>query len=266
MANCIAVREKVVSWVLAGGLIGAVVGPNLAAWTRTLFAVPYLGAYVALSVAALLGLGLMQGIDFPDTQQPKTVIPPAPGRSLSEIAKQPEFLVAVIGAALGYGVMNLLMAAMQVCGYPFSDTALVLEWHVIGMFAPGFFTGSLIKRFGALAIMGVGVLLNALCIVIALMGTDLHQFVSALFLLGVGWNFLFTASTTLAMNTYRPEEKDKTQAAINFWVFMTMALTSFSSGALVTTQGWRWLNLGSLIPVALTGVALLWLAAARPKT
>jgi MFS family permease len=138
--------------------------------------------------------------------------------------------------------------------------ALVLEWHVIGMFAPGFFTGHLIKRFGVLTIMGVGVLLNAACIAIALTGVDLHQFLIALFLLGVGWNFLFTGSTTLSLQAYRPEEKDRAQAAINFFVFATMAVTSFASGALVTTQGWALLNLGSLVPVALTGVALGWLA------
>ena len=115
------------------------------------------------------------------------------------------FIVAAIAGSLGYGVMNLLMAAtpiaMQQCTLPFSDVALVLEWHVIGMFAPGFFTGHLIKRFGALPIMGVGVLLNALCIAIALSGVDLHQFLAALFLLGVGWNFLFTGSTTLSLQT-----------------------------------------------------------------
>jgi MFS family permease len=160
--------------------------------------------------------------------------------------------------------MNLLMAAtplaMQVCGFEFDDAALVLEWHVIGMFAPGFFTGHLIKRFGVLTIMGVGVVLNIACIAIALSGVDLHQFLIALFLLGVGWNFLFTGSTTLSLQAYRPEEKDRAQAAINFFVFATMAVTSFASGALVTTQGWQWLNVGSLVPVALTGVALAWLA------
>jgi MFS family permease len=159
--------------------------------------------------------------------------------------------------------MNLLMAAtplaMQICGLPFSDTALVLEWHVIGMFAPGFFTGSLIQRFGTLKIMGLGVALNLICIVIALTGVDLHQFLIALFLLGVGWNFLFTASTSLAMTAYQPEERDKAQAAINFFVFGTMAFTSFGSGALITSQGWNILNLGSLIPVFITAIALIWL-------
>jgi MFS family permease len=104
------------------------------------------------------------------------------------------------------------------------------------------------------------VVLNIACIAIALSGVDLHQFLIALFLLGVGWNFLFTGSTTLSLQAYRPEEKDRAQAAINFFVFATMAVTSFASGALVTTQGWQWLNVGSLVPVALTGVALAWLA------
>ena len=192
------------------------------------------------------------------------------GRPLSVIMRQPVFIVATAAAALSYGVMNLLMAAtplaMQVCGFPFDDAALVLEWHVICMFAPGFFTGHLIKRFGVLTIMGVGVVLNLVCIAIALSGVNLHQFLIALFLLGVGWNFLFTGSTTLSLQSYRPEEKDRAQAAINFCVFSVMAVTSFASGALVTTQGWQLLNLGSLIPVALTGGALLWLAWARRTT
>jgi MFS family permease len=121
------------------------------------------------------------------------------------------------------------------------------------MFAPGFFTGSLIQRFGTLKVMVVGVLLNFICIAITLTGTDLHQFFIALFLLGVGWNFLFTGATSLAMTAYKPNERDKAQAAINFFVFGTMAFTSFGSGALVTSHGWSILNWGSLIPVAITG-------------
>jgi MFS family permease len=255
-------REKAVSLVLAGGLIGAIAGPNLAIYTRNLLSVPFAGAYLALAVVSLLGLLLMAFVTFPPV--PKPAAGASVGRPIWEIARQPLFFVAAVGASLGFGVMNLLMAAtplaMQVCGFPFDDAALVLEWHVIGMFAPGFFTGHLIKRYGTLSIMGVGVLLNVLCIAVALSGVDLHQFLIALFLLGVGWNFLFTGSTTLALQAYRPEEKDRAQAAINFVVFAVMALTSFASGALVTTQGWWWLNVGSLLPVALTGLALLWLA------
>jgi MFS family permease len=258
-----AYREKAVSLVLAGGLIGAVAGPNLANHTKDWLSVPFAGAYVALAAVALMSMVVMSAVRFAPLP-PRNEAPNTPGRPLSVIMRQPVFIVAAGSAALGYGVMNLLMAAtplaMQVCGYPFSDAALVLEWHVIGMFAPGFFTGHLIKRWGVLPIMGVGVLLNLLCIGIALSGEDLHQFLVALFLLGVGWNFLFTGSTTLALEAYRPEEKDRAQAAINFCVFATMALTSFASGALVTTQGWAWLNIGSLLPVALTGAGLLWLS------
>ena len=261
-----AFREKAVSLVLAGGLLGAVVGPNLANHARNVLSVPFAGAYVALAGIALLSMACMAAIRFDALPAPALRAPGAPpaGRPLGVLLRQPAFAVAVLGAALGYGVMNLLMAAtplaMQVCGYDFGDAALVLQWHVIGMFAPGFFTGHLIKRFGTLAVMGVGVVLNLACVAVALSGQDLHQFTIALFLLGVGWNFLFTGSTTLALQSYRPEEKDRAQAAINFFVFATMAVTSFASGALVTTRGWELLNYGSLLPIGLTGLALLWLA------
>jgi MFS family permease len=256
-----AFREKAVSLVLAGGLIGAVTGPNLAARTRTLMDVPFAGAYLVLAGVALVAMLIMAFILFPETAAVQGKA--QGGRSLWVIMRQPRFAVACMSAALSYGVMNLLMAAtplaMQQCGLSFGDAAVVLEWHVIGMFAPGFFTGHLIKRFGTLQIMAVGVVLNLLCIAIALSGVELHQFVIALFLLGVGWNFLFTGSTTLSLGAYHPEEKDRAQAAINFCVFAVTALTSFASGALVTTQGWTLLNLGSLVPVALTMLALGWL-------
>jgi MFS family permease len=263
-----AFREKAVSLVLAGGLIGAIAGPNLAARTRTVLDVQFAGAYIALAAVALVAMVLMAFIRFPAA--PASQGTTNGGRSLLEIMRQPVFAVACISAALSYGVMNLLMAAtplaMQQCGLGFDDAALVLEWHVIGMFAPGFFTGHLIKRFGTLQIMAVGALLNLTCIGVALTGVALPQFVVSLFLLGVGWNFLFTGSTTLSLGAYRPEEKDRAQAAINFCVFAVMALTSFASGALVTTQGWSLLNLGSLIPVVLTMLALGWLALQRRAT
>ena len=253
-------KEKAVSMVMAGGLIGAVAGPNLAAQTRTLTTVPFMGAYLALAGVALLSMGVLAFITFPPTPAKNSN---DDGRPLREIMRQPVFVVAAVCGALGFGVMNLLMAAtplaMQQCSLPFNDVALVLEWHVIGMFAPGFVTGHLIKRFGVLPIMGIGVVLNALCISVALSGVDLHQFLVALFLLGVGWNFLFTGSTTLSLQTYTPQEKDRAQGALNFFVFATTAVSSFASGVLVTTQGWQLLNAGSLVPVALTGAALIWL-------
>ncbi len=261
-----AFREKAISLVMAGGLMGAVAGPNLAAYTRGLTEVPFAGAYLALAGVALLAMGLLAFVQFPPP--PPTTLASG-GRPLGLIMRQPVFIVAAAAGALGYGVMNLLMAAtpiaMQVCGLPFSDVAVVLEWHVIGMFAPGFFTGHLIKRFGTLPIMAVGLALNILCVGIALSGVDFRQFLLALFLLGLGWNFLFTGSTALALTAYRPEEKDKAQGALNFCVFAVLAVSSLASGVLVTTQGWALLNLGSLLPLGLTGLALGWLALQRRR-
>ena len=261
-----AFRDKAISLVLAGGLIGAIAGPNLATHTRNLFPVPFAGAYLSLALIALVSMLLMAGLAFPPVA-PK-VAGSSTGRPMGEIMRQPVFIVSTLGAALGYGVMNLLMAstplAMQVCSLPFEDAAMVLQWHVVGMFAPGFFTGALIKRFGVLQIMAVGVALNAACIAVALSGAGIGQFVVALFLLGVGWNFLFTGGTSLSMQAYRPEEKDRVQGMINFCVFGVMALSSFASGALVTTQGWEMLNLGSLVPVVLTATTLAWFALRSP--
>jgi MFS family permease len=260
-------KERAISLVLAGGILGAFAGPNLASATRSLLDVPFAAAYVALVGVALLSLVVLSLIDFPEHHAP---LPGATsGRPLSEIVRQPVFIVAVTAGALGYGVMNLLMAATPIamanCGLPFSDAALVLEWHVLGMFVPGFFTGHLIKRFGALPIMGAGVVLNLVCIGVALSGVELMQFLVALFMLGVGWNFLFVGGSALLTLAYKPEEKIKTQGAMDFCVFTTMAVTSFASGALITTRGWDWLNYGSLPAVLLIAAALLWLAAVRRR-
>ncbi len=261
-------REKAISLVMAGGVAGAFIGPNLANATRSWLDVPFAGAYVALVGVALLGLLLMSLIRFPEHRPPQPG--DARGRPLVQIARQPAFVVAVVAGALAYGVMNLLMAAtplaMQQCGLPFSDAALVLEWHVLGMFVPAFFTGHLIQRFGVLPVMAVGVVLNFACVAVALSGVDLDQFLWALLLLGVGWNFLYTGATTLLTTTYRPEEKNRAQGAMDTCVFATMAVTSFASGALVTTQGWTLLNYGSLLPLALVAAALAWLMLQRRRT
>jgi predicted MFS family arabinose efflux permease len=228
-------RERAVSLVLAGGLVGGVVGPNLAQWTQHIGDAPFAGAYAALSVIALIAMGVITMVTFPPVPPRKAGA--SGGRPLGVIMRQPVFIVSTAAAALGYGVMNILMSAspiaMQVCGHPFKDAALVLEWHVIGMFAPGFFTGHLIKRFGVIPILVAGVLLNFICIAIALSGVEVMHFLISMFLMGVGWNFLFTGGTALSLKAYQPEEKDKVQGAINFCVFVVMMVTSFSSGALV---------------------------------
>jgi MFS family permease len=149
---------------------------------------------------------------------------------------------------------------MAQCSHPFASAALVLEWHVVGMYLPSFFTGALIKRFGALPIMVAGLALNIVCVLVALSGVDLMHFLVALIALGVGWNFLFIGGTTLATEAYRPEERTTAQAAVDFCIYVTMTLTSFGSGALVTTGGWSAMNLGSLLPLSLLGLALAWLA------
>lgn len=264
-----AFRDKAISLVMAGGLIGAVAGPNLASATRSLTAVPFAGAYLALAGVALLAMLLLAYIDFAPAPVKNASSAIDTGRPLSVIMRQPVFIVAAGAGALSYGVMNLLMAAtpiaMQMCSLPFSDVALVLEWHVIGMFAPGFFTGHLIKRFGTLSIMSVGLVLNVLCVAIALSGVEFQQFLLALFLLGLGWNFLFTGATSLALTAYQPEEKDKAQGALNFCVFAVLAISSLASGVLVTNQGWTWLNLGSLLPLGLCAAGLIWLTLKQRK-
>jgi MFS family permease len=254
-------KEKAISLVLAGGIIGAFIGPNLADATVGLMSTRYVAAYLSLIGVAAVAFVALSFIRFPPHKAP---VPGASaGRPLAEIARQPTFIVAVTAAALGYGVMNLLMTAtplaMQQCQHPFTSATLVLEWHVLGMFVPSFFTGHLIKRFGALPVMAVGALLNAVCVAVALSGVDLMQFLIALFVLGVGWNFLYTGGSTLLTATYRPEEKTRAQGAMDTCVFATMAVSSFASGALVTAQGWTVLNLGSLVPIAAVGAAVVWL-------
>jgi MFS family permease len=260
-------KEKAISWVLAGGILGGVVGPNLATATRDVLAQPFAGAYLALMFVAALAWVLVSRIQFPPLVDPASAA--QPGRTVRELARQPSFVVAIAAAALGYGVMNLLMAAspiaMQQCSHPFSAIALVLETHVLAMFLPSFFTGHLIRRFGVLPVMASGVMLNLACVVFALSGQDVLHFVGALVMLGVGWNFLYIGGTTLLTDTYLPQEKTRAQAAMDTTVLATMAVTSFSSGALVTTGGWQWMNWGSLVPMTAAASALLWLGYRRAK-
>ena len=260
-------KERAISWVLAGGILGAVVGPNLATATRDAFTEPFAGAYASLVVVALLALAVVSLIRFPPLPVPTAA---APGRPLSELARQPVFIAGVAACALGYGVMNLLMAAtpiaMSQCAHPFSAAALVLEWHVLAMFVPSFFTGNLIRRLGVMPILWVGVALNLVCIAVALSGTDLMQFTVALVALGLGWNFLYVGGTALFTEAYKPQEKTTAQAAMDSTVFATMTLTSFASGALVTTGGWTFMNVASLVPVGLLAVALLWMAQVRRRS
>ncbi|MCL6548007.1 MAG: MFS transporter [Alicyclobacillus sp.] len=260
-------RDKAVSLVTAGGLLGGILGPNLSDHTRTWLPTPYVGTYLALAIVALVSLVAVSFISFPGN--PRIPSAAARGRSMAQLVRQPVFMVAALTGALSYGVMNLLMAAtpmaMEMDKLSFADTAVVLECHVIGMFAPGFFTGHLIQKFGSLPVMAAGVLLNGLCILVALSGVSLHHFLLALFLLGVGWNFLFTGSTALSLEAYRAEERDRAQGALNFFTFAMLAATSLSSGALVTTKGWNLLNGLSAVLVGIAAASIVWLWAIRRK-
>ena len=173
------------------------------------------------------------------------------------------FIVAALAAALGYGIMNLLMTAtplaMRFCGHPFSAAAFVIEWHVVGMYGPGFFTGSLIKRFGTLKVIVAGALLMAICVAVAVSGIAVWQFWVALVLLGVGWNFMYTGGTTLLTETYTAAEKARTQGLNDMIVFTVMVISSFSSGAFVTAAGWERMNLGALPFLVIVAGATLWL-------
>lgn len=251
-------KGRAISLTLAGGILGGVLGPEMGKLTRDLLAPAYLGTYLSLAVVALLALAIVSRLDIPPMS---AVQRQAKGRPLAQIARQPAYLLAVLAAATGYGVMNLLMTAtplaMDICRLPFADTAFVLEWHVIGMFAPSFVTGDLIKRFGVLKIIGAGTLLMAGCIGIALAGVSLMHFWWALLLLGVGWNFLYLGGTALLTETYRPEEKALAQGSNDFMVFAVQGVSSLSAGLLISRQGWETLNALALPAVALTAAATL---------
>ncbi|WP_047856038.1 MFS transporter [Archangium gephyra] len=260
-------KERAISWVLAGGILGAVTGPQLALLTRDALPQPFAGAYVALIAVALLSLLLISFIRFPAL--PVSDSGKAEGRPLSVLARQQVFVVAVAVSALGYGVMNLLMAATPIAmaqhAHPFGHAALVLEWHVLGMYVPSFFTGWLIKRFGALRVMSIGLLLNFACTAVALSGVDLMHFLVSLLVLGIGWNFLFIGGTALFTEAYQPEERTRAQAAMDTTIYATMTISSFGSGALVTTGGWTWMNFAMLLPLVLVAAALGWLALERRR-
>lgn len=236
-------KSRAISLTLAGGILGGIFGPWASTFTRGLLEIPYLGTYLSLALVASLAMLAVSRIDIPAATGNALA---HAGRPLGKIARQPAFLLAVLAAATGYGVMNLLMVAtplaMDICRLPYADTAFVLEWHVIGMFAPSFFTGDLIKRFGVLRVIGSGAALLAACIAIALAGVTLMHFWWALTLLGVGWNFMYIGGTTLLTETYRSEEKAKAQGTNDFVVFSIQGITSLSSGLLISRQGWETLN------------------------
>ncbi|HSN39898.1 MAG TPA: MFS transporter [Burkholderiales bacterium] len=261
-------KSKAISLVLAGGIVGGFLGPETSKLTKDMITGhPYVGPYFILIGFALLAICVLRWLDIPRLSE---VERKAAGRPLAQIVAQPAFLVAVLCGMVGYGVMNFLMTAtplaMVACQHPFGDAAFVIQWHILGMFAPSFFTGSLIQRFGLLRIMMTGVALNGVCVAIALSGVEVVNFWAALMLLGVGWNFMYVGATTLLTETHTPVERAKVQGINDFTIFFTMVASSLGSGALFSAQGWQTMNMAAVPFLGLAAAGLIWLAIRRRRT
>ncbi len=254
-------RAKAISLTLAGGIVGGFVAPEMAKRTKDLFADHvFLGSYLSLMAVCVIAALLLTQLDIPQlTDQERK----EGGRPLREIMRQPVFIVAALAGALSYGIMNLFMTstplAMRAHDHHFNSAAFVLEWHVVGMYGPSFFTGSLIQKFGVLKVILAGVALLFGAVLCALAGTGVINFWLALFVLGVGWNFMYVGGSALLTECHTPAERAKTQAANDLMVFITMAISSMSSGMLLNASGWHAVNYGT-IPFLLLALGFtLWL-------
>jgi MFS family permease len=255
-------RPKAISYVLAGGVMAGFIGPSIVIITKDLWP-PYLFAatFVAQSVIAILAGAVLTRLRFPP---PISREQRNRGRPLGEIARNPLFVVAVTCGVVSYAMMNMVMTsaplAMVGCGHTVTDAALGIQWHVLGMYGPSFFTGHLILRFGVLRVTAAGLVLILASAVIGMTGITIAHFWIALAVLGVGWNFAFIGATTLVTQCHRPEERNKVQAFNDFLIFGTMAVGSFASGKLLVTVGWEAVNAVVLPTVMLAGLLLAWLA------
>jgi len=261
-------RPQAISYVMAGGIIAAFLGPWLASQTRDYFEpILFAGGFASLVGLYLLAISIVLFVKFRDPGTHDETHGPA--RALKEIARQPAFITAVLSGAIGYGVMSFVMTAtplaMVACGFEFDDAAFVIQWHVVGMFLPSFFTGKLISRFGVLNIISIGAILNLACMVLALSGIDLMNFWFGLVALGVGWNFMFVGGSSLLTQCYRPTERAKVQAMNDFIVFGTVAAASFSSGAIQNAWGWDWVNISIAAPILISLFAVIWLGILRKR-
>ena len=260
-------RATAGSLVLAGGLVGGILGPSLSRVTIDLIEPKFTGAYLALIAFVLVTIAILSRIRVPDLSAAEQA---SSGRPLSEIARQPKYIVAVLSGAISYGVMNFLMTstpiAMRGCGHPYGDAAFVISSHVVAMFAPSFLTGPLIRRAGVIPVMLAGAVLNIASIAMALSGLAVANFWWSMVLLGVGWNFLYIGATTLLTETYRPEERAKAQGANETAIFAMMALSSFSSGMIVTNAGWEKVNYAAMPLIAVVMAALAFLSLTMKKS
>jgi MFS family permease len=259
-------RPKAVSWVMAGGVFAGVLGPQLVQWTMEIWP-PYLFAFsfVVQAAVALVAMAIVAGVHAPKPATTDLHL----GRPLLEIVRQPRFIAAAICGVVSYPTMNLVMTsaplAMKMCGLSISDSNFGIQWHIVAMYGPSFFTGALIARFGAAKVVATGLLLEASAATIGLSGITAMHFWVTLIVLGAGWNLSFIGASALVLETHRPQERNKVQAFNDFLVFGMMAVGSFSSGQLLANFGWSAVNLVVYPPVllALAVLMLAWIARRR---
>jgi len=258
-----AFRSRAISFVMAGGVVAALIGPVLARFGGPLFNhLEYVGSFLIITIVSLIAMGILSRLHIPDQVEIKTSF--SAGRPWPKIVFQPMYLVALLGAITGYGIMILGMTAtpiaMRHAHHELDTITTVIQLHVLGMFLPSFFTGNLIVRFGVLKVMFAGLLLFACYIAFALSGLQFHSFAISLVLLGVGWNFLFIGSTSLLTRTYTHEEKAKAQAINDMTVFVVGLICSFSAGALLDIIGWKVMNMALIPWLVITALSLIWLS------
>ncbi|HVM78114.1 MAG TPA: MFS transporter [Stellaceae bacterium] len=263
-----AFRSRAVSWVLAGGVIAAAIGPQIAVYAKDLLApVLYAGSYLAVAALSAITILTLAFLAIPTPSRAERAAAAA-GRPFREIARQPVFVAAVANGVIGYAVMSFIMTATPLaavdCGHTPADAFGIIRFHLIGMFLPAFFTGHLIHRFGIPAIALTGTAMLVVCGLVAVAGTSLVHFWIALALLGFGWNFMFVAGTTLLTHAYRPEERAKVQGMNEFLIAGSAALGSFSAGGVFGTLGWNALNLLVLPLLAAVASITIWYALTQP--
>ena len=253
-------KPKAISWVMTGGLVAGIVGPQTVIWTRdAVQGAPFAGAFLGQATLAFLSMIV---VSFLRPTPVSVATPKAGGRPLSKIVRQPRFIVAVVTGLVSYSLMTFMMTAAPLamigCGHPVGAAALGIQWHILAMFGPSFFTGRLITRFGKGRVTATGLVLIALSAIIGLSGITIAHFWITLVLLGIGWNFGFIGATAMVTDCYRPEERAKVQAANDFLIFGSVALASFSSGKLLNAGGWESVNWMVFPPVMVALVLLAW--------
>lgn len=262
-----ALQPKLISWVMTGGVLAGILGPQLVQhtmdiWPQHLFAATYVGQ----AIVALIAMAVLAGVEAPPASL--QAVDQKPGRPLGQIVAQPQFVVAAICGTVSYALMNMVMTAaplaMKMCGLSLSQSNLGIQWHILGMYAPSFITGSLIGRYGAKRIVALGLALEVAAALVDLHGVTVAHFWTGLILLGVGWNFGFIGASAMVVAAHRPEERTKVQSFNDFVIFGTMAVGSFASGQMLAGGGWSLVNMIVFPPAAIGLVALVWLAL-RPQ-